>query len=108
MHDLPAVLGSWTRRLDRDGEGLGLSLRLRDLGSLEEHLDRASNRLSLALVTLGLYVAGSLLMQHSFGPRIFGGLPALAALAYGLALWFTFRLARAMALIAARQEARRP
>jgi ubiquinone biosynthesis protein len=64
---------------------------------LEAHLDRSSNRVALALVTLGLYIAGSLLMLHSVGPRLYGELPALAALAYALALWFTFRLARGIA-----------
>ena len=59
----------------------------------EVRLERTGNRLALALVTLGLYVAASLLMQHSIGPRLVGDLPLLAALGYGLALWFTFRLA---------------
>ena len=95
MHDLPAVLGSWTRKLNQEGEGLGLNLHVRDLEGLEAHLDRSSNRMALALVTLGLYIAGSLLMmQHSIGPRIYGDMPALAAIAYALALWFTFRLVR--------------
>jgi ubiquinone biosynthesis protein len=80
--------------LSQEGEGLGLNLRLRGLGGFEERLDRSSNRIALALVTLGLYIAGSLLMQHSIGPRLYGDMPALAAFAYGLALWFTFRLAR--------------
>jgi len=97
LHDLPAVIGSWTRRLSQEGEGLGLSLHLHGLSGLEDRLDRSSNRLALALVTLGLYIAGSLLMQHSIGPRIYGDMPALAAFAYALALWFTFRLARGIA-----------
>ena len=96
MHDLPAVLGSWIRRFSQEDEGLGLSLRVQGLDALETHLDRSSNRLALALVTLGLYIAGSLLMQHSIGPRIFGDMPALAAFFYALALWFTFRLVRAI------------
>ena len=98
MQDLPAVLGSWTRRLKEEGEGLGLSMRLRGLDGLEAHLDRSSNRVALALVTLGLYIAGSLLMLHSTGPRLYDDVPVLAALAYALALWFTFRLARGIAL----------
>jgi ubiquinone biosynthesis protein len=97
LHDLPAVIGSWTRRLSQEGEGLGLSLRLHGLSGLEDRLDRSSNRLALALVTLGLYIAGSLLMQHSIGPRLFGDMPVLAAFAYALVLWFTFRLARGIA-----------
>jgi ubiquinone biosynthesis protein len=93
VHDLPAVLGSWTRRLSQEGEGLGLSLRLHGLEGLESRFERSSNRVALALVTLGLYIAGSLLMQHSLGPRFYD-VPVLAAFAYALALWFTFRLAR--------------
>ena len=92
--DLPAVLASWTRRLHQEGEGLGLSIRLQGLDGLEKHIDRSSNRVALALVTLGLYIAGSLLMQHSIGPRLYSDVPALAAVAFGLALWFTVRLAR--------------
>jgi ubiquinone biosynthesis protein len=60
---------------------------------LEKHIDRSSNRVALALVTLGLYIAASLLMQHSIGPRL-GEMSALAAAGYALALWFTWRLAR--------------
>lgn len=97
MQELPAVLGSWTRRLNQEGEGLGLSLRLHGLEGLETHLDRSSNRIALALVTLGLYIAGSLLMQHSVGPRLYDDIPVLAASAYALALWFTLRLARGIA-----------
>ncbi len=93
VHDLPAVLVSWMRRMNQEGEGLGLNFRLHGLKGLETHIDRSSNRVALALVTLGLYIAGSLLMQHSLGPRLYD-VPILAALAYALALWFTFRLAR--------------
>jgi ubiquinone biosynthesis protein len=94
LQELPAIVGAWTRRLNEEGEGLGLSLRLQGLENLEAHLDRSSNRVALALVTLGLYIAGSLLMLHSLGPRLYDDIPALAAVAYALALWFTFRLAR--------------
>jgi ubiquinone biosynthesis protein len=98
VHDLPAVLRTWARHLNGAGEGPGLGLRLHGLEGLEAHFDRSSNRLALALVTLGLYIAGSLLlMGSSLGPRLIGGLPAFAAFAYALALWFTFRLARAIA-----------
>ena len=91
--DMPVVLASWIRRMSREGEGLGLSLRLHGLEGLESRFERSSNRVALALVTLGLYIAGSLLMQHSVGPRVYD-VPILAAFAYALALWFTFRLAR--------------
>lgn len=65
----------------------------RGLGGLEQHLGSQSNRVALALVTLGLYIAASLLMQHSIGPH-FGGMPVLGIAGYTLAFWFTWRLAR--------------
>ena len=93
IQDLPVILASWLHKLSR-GEGMPrFSLRHEGLEGLESHLDRSGNRVSLALVTLGLYIAASLLMQHSIGPRLFGEMPLLAAIGYALALWFTFRLA---------------
>jgi ubiquinone biosynthesis protein len=97
LDDLPAIVASWIRRIDQEGIGLPLNLDIHGLEGLEQHLDRGTNRLALALVTLGLYIAGSLLMQESIGPKLYGHLPVLAVLAYGLALWFTFRLARGIA-----------
>jgi ubiquinone biosynthesis protein len=69
-------------------------LRIHELSGLKEHLDRSSNGVALALVTRGLYIAGLLLMPHSMAPRLYGDIPVLAAFAYMLALWFTFRLVR--------------
>jgi len=63
------------------------------LQDLEKDIERSSNRVALLLVTLGLYIASSLLMQHSVGPEIWG-MPPLAIVGYGLALWFTLRLFR--------------
>lgn len=51
-------------------------------------------RAKVALVALGLYVAASLLLQHSVSPRIAGGLPLFAAIGCALALWFTWRITR--------------
>lgn len=94
VQDLPAVAAAWLHKTLRDGGRPTLALRHEGLDSLESHLDRSGNRVALALVTLGLYIAASLLMQHSLGPRLFGEMPLFAALGYALALWFTFRLAR--------------
>ena len=91
------MLGAWLRRAQREGTGLPLTVRLEGVEDAELRLERTGNRLALALVTLGLYVAASLLMQHSIGPRLVGDLPLLAALGYGLALGFTFRLAAGIA-----------
>lgn len=97
VQDVPSALGAWLRKAQREGTGLPPTVRLEGVDDAELRLERVGNRLALALVTLGLYVAASLLMQHSIGPRLLGSLPLLAAFGYGLALWFTFRLAAGIA-----------
>jgi ubiquinone biosynthesis protein len=89
--DLPALLA---RRL----HGALGSRRMFELGivpdpRLEAGIERASRRIALALVTLGLYIASSLLMQHGVGPR-WGDMPVLALAGYALAIRFTLSLAR--------------
>ena len=91
VQDFPEALGQWIRKIRT--EGIQWRLYHHGLEDFEKHLDRSSNRISLALVTLGLYIAASLLMQVDIGPRL-GEVPLLAAIGYALALWFTFRLAR--------------
>lgn len=91
VQELPGTLAEAMRNLRR--EGFQWRLYHRGLEDLESHLDRSSNRLALALVTLGLYIASSLLMQSEFGPRV-AGIPLPALIGYGLAFWFTFRLVR--------------
>lgn len=57
------------------------------------HPDIFVNRIALAIVILGLYVAGSLLMLHG-GGLVYGNAPVLAMLIYALAIWLTLRLAK--------------
>lgn len=89
FRQIPDGLSSLVRKA-RAGK-LGIRLNHHGLDNLERQIERASRRVALSLVTLGLYIAASLLMQHSIGPRIFD-FPLLAALGYGLALWLTFHL----------------
>ena len=91
VHELPAELGAWIHRIR--AKGLEMQVQHHGMEELEQQIARGSNRMALALVTLGLYIAASLLMQHSIGPRL-GEMPLLAAAGYALALWFTWRLAR--------------
>ena len=93
---LPALAAAWLRRAQREGGGLPLSLHVEALSSSTGRIERSADRLALALVALGLYVAASLLMQHSLGPRVLG-IPLLAALGYLLALWLTARIVRGIA-----------
>ena len=89
LRQIPDGLSSLVRKV-RAGK-LGIRLNHHGLENLERQIERASRRVALSLVTLGLYIAASLLMQHSIGPQIFD-FPLLAALGYGLALWLTFHL----------------
>jgi ubiquinone biosynthesis protein len=76
-------------------EGVRISLDHEGLVELSDHLMRGSSRVSLALVTLGLYLAASLLLQYGSGPEVFD-VPVLPAFFYVCAGWFTFRLVRAI------------
>jgi ubiquinone biosynthesis protein len=83
LEGIPQALGQFLHRA-RAG-GLGLRLQHQGLEDLEKHIDRSSNRMALSLVTLGLWIASSLLMQHSIGPRVWE-MPFLAMVGYALAL----------------------
>ena len=94
--EVPALLARWLREAKREGGRPGVAMHLRGLEELEATVARTGNRLALALVTLGLYIAGSLLMLHSAGPRVLGDVPVTAIAAYGFALVLTIRLVRAI------------
>ena len=89
--DLPALAARVLRQVRSDG--IGINVRVDRMRTLEEELRRSSDKMSVALVTLGLYIASSLLMQHSLGPQLWG-VPVLALIGYALALRFTYRLVR--------------
>ncbi len=91
LRELPGEFGRLLHGL-RSG-GIEAAVNLRGVEALPGEIARGSSRVALALVTLGLYVAASLLMQHSLGPR-WGEVPVFAALGYLAALWFTWRLVR--------------
>ena len=94
---LPALAAQWLHRAQREGGRIPISLRIDTLQIASRRVGRSADRLALALVALGLYIAASLLMQHSLGPRVFGEMPLLAAIGYALALWFTLRIVRGIA-----------
>ncbi len=89
IQELPQMLAAGLRHMRR--EGLQWRVYHHGLNDLQTHLDRSSNRLALALVALGLYIAASLLMRSDVGPRMVG-IPVMALIGYGLGLWFTVRL----------------
>jgi len=87
------MLASSIRRLRE--EGLRIKVEPEGLPDLSNLVIQGSSRVSLSLVTLGLYLAASLLMQFKSGPRIFD-VPVLAAAFYAYAAWLTLRLVRAI------------
>lgn len=92
VQSAPAAAARGLRALRRANGELGLHLP--EVAEAADRIGRAADRIAFALVALGLYVAASLLMQHSIGPRLFGDLPVLAAAGYAVALWFTLQLVR--------------
>lgn len=82
LAELPAALGEALRRL-RTGE-LSLHLRHEPLASLEQHLDRASNRLSFSLIIAAVVIGSSLIMAFHAGPH-YEGIPLLGLIGYVIA-----------------------
>lgn len=93
---LSTIVSDLLRQAQLEDGRPGISVHHRGLAELKLHLGRTGNRLSLALVTLGLYIAGSLLMLHSAGPRIWGDVPVFAMAAYAIAVLLSFKLVLAI------------
>ncbi len=93
---LPVLASQMLRQLRLEDGRPSLSLHHRGVQSLETTLARTGNRLALALVTLGLYVAGAVMMLHGTGPLLWGHLPALSAVAFAAAFVLSWRLVRAI------------
>ena len=91
LRQIPEQLASLLRKA-RAGQ-IGIQLDHRGLETLQANIERASSRMALSMVALGLCIAASLLMQHSIGPQLFG-FPVLAALGYALAGWLTVRVVK--------------
>jgi ubiquinone biosynthesis protein len=87
------MLASSIRRLRE--EGLRFKIEPEGLPDLSNLVIQGSSRVSLALVTLGLYLAASLLMQFKSGPHVLD-VPVLALIFYLYAAWLTLRLVRAI------------
>lgn len=93
--ELPASAAAAMNRARHSGFRPRLNVRLAGLDEGAGRIEATGNRLAMSMVTLGLFVGSSLLMQHSIGPKLFGA-PLLALAGYLLALWYTLRLARAI------------
>lgn len=92
---LPRAIGSAVRQLRGGGFRAELPISFAGLDGATARLERRGNRLAVAVVSFGLFIGSSLLVQHSIGPSLFG-LPVLALLGYIIALWLAPRLTRAV------------
>jgi len=87
--DLPGALAKFLRNTRHNG--FEIKLQHQGTKDFKQHLDRSSNRVSVALVALGLFIASSIIAQSTIQPVI-GGIPLIAIGGYALAFWITFRL----------------
>lgn len=94
--ELPRVVGTAVRQLRGGGFRAQVPISIAELDEATARLERMGNRLSVAVVSLGLFIGSSLLMQHSIGPRLLG-VPVLSLIGYIVALWLALRLTRAVA-----------
>lgn len=89
---LPELVEGLLRQAQLSDGRPAFSVHHHGLSSTESALSRTGNRLALALVTLGLYVAGAVLALHGEGPQVFGHLPVLAIVAFTAAALLSLRL----------------
>ena len=89
---LPELAADLLRQAQLHDGRPGFTVHHRGLASTHAALSRTGNRLAVALITLGLYVSGSLLALHDTGPRIGGHLPWLSAVAFIAAGLLSLRL----------------
>ncbi|MFP4561129.1 MAG: ABC1 kinase family protein [Thiohalorhabdus sp.] len=73
--------------LRRLGQGTPIQFELRQLRSLEQELDRASNRIAFALVVAALVIGSAQLVVAGAGPEVYG-LPMFGLVGFGVAAFF--------------------
>lgn len=99
LGDLPIVLAKGLRQLHQ-GE-LIVRVRLEKLDTLQQHLDRASNRLSFSLLIAAVLIASSIVTSFHIGPHI-EGLSLIGLLGFGIAaflgLWWAIAILRSSRL----------
>jgi ubiquinone biosynthesis protein len=95
LGELPVALAKGLRLL-QDGE-LVVRVRHEHLDTLQQHLDRASNRLSFSLLIAAIVIASSIVMSFHTGPH-FEGIPLIGLIGYGIAvilgLWWAIAILR--------------
>lgn len=96
VRDLPLLAAQWLHEAQADDGRPGISIHHRSLDQLETAIVQTGNRLAMALMALGLYVAAAVLMLHAAGPHVFGDIPLFALLVFAAALYLSLRLMRSI------------
>ncbi len=95
MRELPREIHHVFKRI-REGR-IEIEVRHEKLEGLEQHIDKASNRLSFSLIIAAIIVGSSIIMQTQIGP-LFLGFPLLGAVGYIVAgflgLWLVWAIIR--------------
>jgi ubiquinone biosynthesis protein len=95
LGELPVALAKGLRLLQQ-GE-LVVRVRHEQLDTLQQHLDRASNRLSFSLLIAAIVVSSSIVMSFHTGPHV-EDIPLIGLVGYGIAavlgLWWAVAMLR--------------
>ncbi|MCC6544560.1 MAG: AarF/ABC1/UbiB kinase family protein [Nitrospirae bacterium] len=95
LRELPRELHHIFKRI-REGR-IEIEVRHEKLEGLEQHIDKASNRLSFSLIIASIIIGSSIIMQTQIGP-LFLGFPLLGAVGYIVAgllgLWLVWAIIR--------------
>ncbi|KPV40122.1 hypothetical protein AN478_08225 [Thiohalorhabdus denitrificans] len=82
-----AIYRDFRSALRRLGQGTPIQFEFRQLRSLEQELDRASNRIAFALVVAALVIGSAQLVVAGAGPEVYG-LPMFGLVGFGVAAFF--------------------
>ncbi len=95
IRELPREIHHIFKRI-REGR-IEIEVRHEKLEGLEQHIDKASNRLSFSLIIAAIIIGSSIIMQTQIGPK-FLGFPLLGAVGYIVAgllgLWLVWAIIR--------------
>ncbi len=90
LDELPQNIFRLSRRLQKGQVGLNIDFKHFD--SLSQQIDRATNRLTMGIVTAALIIGSSIVMSIETGPKFIGFLGYLAAFANSIwIIWSIWR-----------------
>ena len=96
LRDIPSEIQRLLLRLE-DGD-LGVNVGIRGLESMEDEIDQATTRLTLAVLVASIVIGSSLVIHAKIPPLLFGGVSAIGITGYAIsalvAFWIIFDILR--------------